>query len=246
MNALLLDTPVQRAMGHLLPFLRRLPWLLPCVTYAIADVTLGRRRGLVRANQQSCLQLRNCVKPFDILLTKSRFKLTDRLIPGYFNHAAIYLGSEAAHLDQRSDRSSTWPSEDEPVLEAVRSGVRVTTFEDCINADTVAVLRDDTLQDVRRQHIVQRAILEFGKGYDSWFESDSGERQFCSKLVGGLFSHLPLAAAARVPGFVLPDDFACLALGSPPALTLAQLVVDGVVIADDQRIACCASRLAGC
>jgi hypothetical protein len=234
------DAVVRCSLCHILPLLRRFPGLLSLVTYAVADITLGRRSGLVLADQRAWTGLRNSIRPLDILLTKSRFKLTDRLIPGYFNHAAVVLGDDPG----AGDRGSWTPSEHARVVEAVRSGVRVTTLEDCVNADSVAVLRDETLQDSSRCRIVQRAIQELGKAYDSGFDFASGERQCCSKLVAGLFNHLPLGQT-RVPGFVLPDDIASLSLGPSPSLTLVQLVVDGIEIDATGRRAWCAVTAAG-
>ena len=34
------------------------------------------------------------IQPLDILLEKTPFRLTDKLIPGYWSHAAVYVGNE--------------------------------------------------------------------------------------------------------------------------------------------------------
>ena len=59
--------------------------------------SVEERKGLLWGNEQVAINLASTLKPGDILLEKTPFRLTDRLIPGYWGHAAMwYLSSRTS------------------------------------------------------------------------------------------------------------------------------------------------------
>jgi hypothetical protein len=59
--------------------------------------TAGRfqsRNGLLKDRADVIADLKATLKPLDVLLEKTPFRLTDHFIPGYYGHNAIWLGTE--------------------------------------------------------------------------------------------------------------------------------------------------------
>jgi hypothetical protein len=75
------------------------------------------------------------LQPLDIILEKTPFRLTDKFIPGYWGHTAIYIGNEAQLKDL-----GVWNNkfvakyhkqikEGKVIIEALRSKVESNTFK---------------------------------------------------------------------------------------------------------------------
>ena len=84
----------------------------------------------------------------DILLVKTPFYLTDKMIPGYWSHAAIWIGDETElralgiwnneivkkyHKEMKTGRL---------IAEALREGTTLSTIEDFLNVDAISILRN--------------------------------------------------------------------------------------------------------
>ncbi len=181
----------------------------------------------------------------DILLEKTPFRLTDKLIPGYWGHAAVWIGSEKElkelgiwdhplvieHRDAiRSGRQ---------VVEALRSGVEMNTLDQFLNIDSIGILRRPGLAGDQRAAITLRALRQVGKPYDFNFDVESKEAIYCSKLV--YFTHQgvnwsPQRAMGRTT--FTPDDVALGALETN-SLELVEFYHDGQKITESplQRMA---------
>lgn len=202
------------AIARNMPRMRAVPWLVPWVANQLAGISIGRKNGRLHGNPAWVECLRASLRPMDILLTRSAFRISDRVIPSFFTHAAVFLG----HGPQAADGSA--------VLEAVRTGVHLTTLEAATDADILVALRDPSLVGDRRDALSLRIPSEMGKEYDFWLDERDDERIFCSKLVARLFAHLPIEPAAERPFLTLPDDIARLAVAQDPSLSLVILLGD--------------------
>jgi len=147
------------------------------------------RRGKLYKNKAALAEVSTTLKAGDILLEKTPFRLTDKLIPGYWGHAAVWIGSEAElkelgiwnnpivaqhHDEIRQGRL---------VVEALRSGVEMNTLQHFLNIDSIGVLRKpDQSREARAATVIQ-ALRQVGKPYDFNFDVESKERVYCSKLV---------------------------------------------------------------
>jgi len=143
---------------------------------------LSRRGGLAD-------QLREGLRAGDILLEKTPFRLTDKLIPGYWGHAAVWVGSEEELRDlgiwddpvvvpyQAQIRSG------KQVVEALRSGVEINSLEQFMNIDSLGVMRRTGDDREQRAQVVLQAVRQIGKPYDFNFEVESKRGVYCSKLV---------------------------------------------------------------
>jgi len=147
------------------------------------------RKGLLHKNELAHNDLHDQLKAGDILLEKTPFRLTDKLIPGYWGHVAIWIGSKEELIDL-----GVW---DHPVVkkyqgqiqskqlvaEALRSGVVLNSLETFLNVDDLAVLRKNTLSNQERAKIIVRSLRQIGKPYDFNFDIESNDRIVCSELI---------------------------------------------------------------
>lgn len=109
-------------------------------------------------------RLRAMLHAGDVLLMRAEGKLTASLLPGFWAHAAIHLGGE------------------EPIIEAVSSGVRIVSLEECLDADHVLVLRPN-LTPGETQAALDEARRHLGKPYDFDFDFNLSSRLVCTGLV---------------------------------------------------------------
>ena len=162
----------------------------------IGDFRLKSRpehTGLISAEQAR--ELRMVLQPGDILLERRNWFMSNAFLPGYWPHAALYLGDPESLKalgvadDPRVKRN--WRAFTEPeasghryaVIEAMSEGVVFTTFEHSVGeADAVAVLRP-RLTDAQRREMLVRAISHYGKPYDFEFDFFSTDRLVCTEVV---------------------------------------------------------------
>ena len=170
------------------------------------------RQGKLAHDANANAAIATALRPGDILIEKTPFRLTDKLIPGYFGHAAIWVGSEAEltalglwddptvarhHDALRAGRS---------VLEALRSGVQLNTLGHFLNVDDLLVLRDPTLDGERLKAHLIRAFRQVGKRYDFNFDVTTGDRIACSELIYLVFTDIPWATDRQLGRYTLSPD----------------------------------------
>jgi hypothetical protein len=136
--------------------------------------------------------LRPQIQPGDVLLCRAEGKLTAALVPGFWSHAAIYLGSrgelEALNVREHPHAAARWEEIPEHsgllgcVIEAVAPRVRICPLETSLQADHVVVLRPN----VPREEIAAalgEAFGHLGKPYDFEFDFNVSSRIVCTELV---------------------------------------------------------------
>jgi hypothetical protein len=224
------------AIARNMPRMRTVLWLVPWVTNQLAGINIGRKNGRLHGNPAWVDCLRAALRPMDIILTRSAYRFSDRVIPSFFTHAAVYVGEELPACLQRAGQRGPYPAGSAIVLEAVRSGVHLTALEAAVDADILVALRDPSLVGDRRDAVRLRIPGELGKEYDFWLDERDDERIFCSQLVARLFALLPIEPAVERPFLTLPDDIARLAVAPEPLLAPVVLIGDdGPVDGDEAR-----------
>jgi hypothetical protein len=136
--------------------------------------------------------LRPQLLPGDVLLCRAEGKLTAALVPGFWSHAAIFLGSrgdlEALRVREHPHAAARWEELPEIigplgcVIEAVAPRVRISSLEASLHADHVVVLRPN----VPREEIAAalgEAFGHLGKPYDFEFDFNVSSRIVCTELV---------------------------------------------------------------
>ncbi len=136
--------------------------------------------------------IRSTARFGDVLLVRAEDKITAALLPGFWSHAAIYIGG-AAELRAQGLGADPWIERRLPiveredrgrgvVLEAISRGVRINPLEECAQADHALLLRPRVPAD-EIGHAVREAFGHLGKAYDFEFDFNTSARLVCTGLV---------------------------------------------------------------
>lgn len=162
------------------------------------------------------------MEPLDVLLEKTPFRLTDKFIPGHYGHVAIWVGNEEQlkalgvwedpavipyHEQIRSGHS---------VVEALRPGVEINTFEQFLNIDDLLVLRHTGLSLEKRREYVIRAFRQIGKEYDFNFDIETDKRIICSEIAYVVFKDEDWPTSKTLGRYTIsPDNVAVKGFKNP-------------------------------
>jgi hypothetical protein len=108
----------------------------------------SRRGKLVSLSSDEKASIAAKLKPLDILLEKTPFRLTDKFIPGHYGHVAIWTGTE---IELKAlglwDHPLIQKHQDaikngHHIIEALRPGVKINTLDDFLNIDDFLALSE--------------------------------------------------------------------------------------------------------
>ncbi len=147
-----------------------------------SDIQLTDKKSVSEELRQSIgVELR----PGDILVTRHATALTNLFMPGFWPHAALYVGTpeqrDALGIAVPADKRSSWTG-DICTLEALKDGVRLRRLSDTLLVDYFVVLRPQLSGDSIRQAI-ERGLLHEGKMYNFDFDFFSSDRLVCTEVV---------------------------------------------------------------
>ncbi|WP_299528818.1 YiiX/YebB-like N1pC/P60 family cysteine hydrolase [uncultured Lutibacter sp.] len=147
------------------------------------------RKGKLINNEDFINNSLHLLQPLDVVLEKTPFRLTDRFIPGYWGHAAIYIGNEI-----QLKKLGVWEHpfvekyheeilQGKFIVEALRSKVACNTFKRFSNIDDYAQLRlikEPSL--AKKREMIVRVFAQIGKKYDFGYDVESSKKIICSEL----------------------------------------------------------------
>ncbi|MCG8653372.1 MAG: hypothetical protein MI861_26270 [Pirellulales bacterium] len=105
-------------------------------------------------------QLLNLLRAGDVLVTRKENALTNYFLPGYWPHAALFIGQQR-------------------VIESLKDGVRERNMDSPLGNDAVAVIRPRVSQQAIVEAIT-RAHSHVGKPYDFDFDFTRADRMVCT------------------------------------------------------------------
>ena len=155
------------------------------------------RRGYLYKNATVANELKALLKPLDILLDQTPFRLTAKFIPGHFGHVAIWTGSpdELKKLGLWEHPKIKPYQADiiagKRIIEALRDGVQLNTIEHFMDVDDIVVLR--LAQPIDKQEQLDttiRAFRQLDKEYDFNFDVETSDKIVCSELAYMVFSNI--------------------------------------------------------
>ncbi len=120
-------------------------------------------------------------KPGDVFVTRHDDAVSNWFLPGFWPHAALFLGQTAGI----SAELCVIPSEnmsDAQFLEAKKDGVKVRPYSETLAVDALVVLRPP-LQNSEVQRGLQRALTHRDKSYDFLFDFRTADRLVCTEVV---------------------------------------------------------------
>jgi len=131
------------------------------------------RKGKLYGNVQAKKIITETLEPLDILLEKTPFRLTDKLIPGHFGHVAIWTGSKAElinldiwgnpyvqkYKEELSNETNINSKNEHQIIEALRSGVQLSTIDEFMNIDDFVILRPIFKEKEGEKVLTKEALL---------------------------------------------------------------------------------------
>lgn len=108
-------------------------------------------------------QLLERLQPGDVMVTRKEHSLTNYFLPGYWPHAALYIGEGR-------------------VIEALADGVHERSIDSPFSVDAIATIRPQLEAELIAQAI-QRARTHVGKPYDFDFDFTRADRMVCTEVV---------------------------------------------------------------
>lgn len=170
-------------------------------------------------------RLREILRPGDVLITRQERAFSNLFLPGYWPHAALYVGNtndrERMGITIDPERRGRW-SDPNCVLEALKDGVRFRPLEETLAVDAVAVLRPQ-LDERAIARAIERAARHEGKLYNFDFDFFHADRLVCTEVVYRAFDgegplDIPLTQRAGRPTLAAEDllDLALTGSGFEP------------------------------
>jgi hypothetical protein len=181
--------------------LARLLWDIRYETQSAISTWIGDfkirepRAGKSLIQPAQLAQLEEVLQPGDILLERRNWYLSNAFLPGYWPHAALYVGTaddlKRLGLDEDPRVQACWDDycavdpDGHPhvIIEAMSEGVVFSSLEHSIGgADAAAVLRP-RLSDEQKRHAITEAFGHAAKPYDFEFDFDSRDKLVCTEVV---------------------------------------------------------------
>lgn len=149
----------------------------------MGDTRVARHgRALITAAQIAGLKTR--LEPGDILLERREWYLSNIGLPGFWPHAALYVGDaeeRRRYFGGEAPELRNVPA-GARVIEAISEGVSFTTLEYSAAADSLAVLRP-RLSKREKAAAIARAAHYVGRPYDFDFNFDTDASLVCSEVI---------------------------------------------------------------
>ena len=192
------------------------------------------RKGKLYHNKKIEKDIVKHLRSADILLEKTPFRLTDKMIPGYWGHAAIWIGNE-----KELRALGIW---DHPVVkkyhrqiqagflvaESLRQGTTLHTLSHFLNIDDLAVLRHNKpISKSEKAKIIILALRQIGKAYDFNYDVETTDKIVCSQLVYLSYTDIEWPTESILGRYTISPDNIAVKVTKGKLLTTILLYVDG-------------------
>jgi len=167
--------------------------------------------------EEMLVRLKQVLRPGDFFVSRHKYALSNIFLPGYWPHAALYIGSpeerEQYQINLPPESLQRWTGE-KRTLEALKDGVFFRELETTLSVDGVVVVRPNlTSQGIKEA--IERVIVHEGKQYNFDFDFFRSDRIVCTEVVYRAFDgiegiEMPLQKRAGRPTLSAEDllDFA--------------------------------------
>jgi hypothetical protein len=162
----------------------------------IADIGDSENKRVTAEILQQALSV---LKPGDVIITRHDFVASNLFLPGYWPHAALYIGTEAERqqlgitLDDHI--AERWVGEIR-TLEAKKDGVLFRPLTETLQVDEFVVLRP-RLDKAGMARALQRVSRHEGKGYNFDFDFFRSDQLVCTEVVYRAFDGLDVVDCER-------------------------------------------------
>jgi len=148
---------------------------------AVSEISLPKTK---RVTQAIISEIENFLQPGDIFVTRHNGALTNLFLPGFWPHAALYIGSQNQQtlpVNSDSQYLKYWTGTNR-TLEALKDGVHFRRLEDTLNVDAFVVIRPN-FQNGQISQAISRAISHAGKGYNFDFDFFRSDQLVCTEVI---------------------------------------------------------------
>jgi len=199
------------------------------------------RRGKLYEDANAAANIRAVIQPGDILMEKTPFRLTDKLIPGHWGHIAVYVGNE--------DELKALGLWDEPIVqahkeeilagklidEALRDGVQLNSIEHFLNVDDLAIMHYEGESLEAKKARILLTLRQLGKEYDFEYDVETSDKIVCSELVYITFIDVNWETDKLVGiNTISPDNVAVKSLETNSSFSIPLLYHDGLEITENK------------
>lgn len=137
-------------------------------------------------------QLAELLQPGDVIITRHDLVASNLFLPGYWPHAALYIGSEKdrERLGVQTDKSIAlrWKGNIR-TLEAQKDGVLFRSLNETLNVDELIIVRPQ-LHDAEIAVALSRVCQHEGKGYNFDFDFFRSDKLVCTEVIYRAFDNL--------------------------------------------------------
>lgn len=154
------------------------------------------------------------LQPLDIVLISDKSQVSGWLIPGYFTHSAVYLGTETQlRATGLWDTPALRPHHDkiraqQVFYEATPPRVTFSPAENIFDVDSVGVFRPH-LTKTQKQDAIAKMVAQLGKPFDMHMDLATTDCLFCAELVALAMPQLNLKSQhAYGRQVIAPDSIA--------------------------------------
>ena len=129
-------------------------------------------------------EIKPLLRAGDVLITRHDDAMSNLFLPGYWPHAALYIGDaqERSELGVQLSGAGPLRAEECHFLEAKKDGVLLRRIEETLNVDAFMVLRP-MLEQEQRAQALSRGLTHEGKLYDFMFDFRVADRLACTEVI---------------------------------------------------------------
>lgn len=120
-------------------------------------------------------------RPGDVIVTRHDDAMSNLFLPGFWPHAALYLGT-AADLEALGVEIVSENRDIRRFLEAKKDGVRIRAAEETLHVDACVILRSP-LSGEPLAEAIRRALSHAGKPYDFLFDFRTQDVLACTEVI---------------------------------------------------------------
>ena len=139
----------------------------------VSEVVLPLEKKVTQPVQQ---ELEKIAQPGDILITRHHHALTNLFLPGYWPHAALYVGRNNRVLNNNG-----W-GKNSRTFEALKDGVHFRQLSETLNVDAFVLIRPNFAQS-EKMKAIQRVIQHEGKAYNFDFDFFRSDQLVCTEVI---------------------------------------------------------------
>ncbi len=121
------------------------------------------------------------VGPGDVFVTRHDDALSNLFLPGYWPHAALYIGT-TEELEKIGIGTPGAQAGQAWFLESKKDGVRIRPAEETLEVDAFVILRHPLERELLVEAL-RRAVSHAGKPYDFLFDFRTADRMVCTEVI---------------------------------------------------------------